>query len=176
MSVCRLDPIFYIRFPKVAQESQRKLAPIPVLHGGQHIPKGPWQLRAPPGFAKPPASEPCWASARRLPTDCACGPRGRLWSWRRPEVQWKTEERNEKWGEVLRICLWYPWNGVCVFHIIPIFFPYSMTPRKCWKRLGNEGEEWRNDGKNWENGQTPKKALGNQGEIMGIIWKNYEKS
>ena len=63
---------------------------------------------------------------------------------------------------------------VCVFHIIPIFFPYD--PKNMLEKTGKmkekDGEMMERTGKM---DKTPKKALGNQGEIMGIIWKNYEK-
>lgn len=174
MSVCRLDPSFISNSPKWPQESQRKLAPIPVLHGGQHIPKGPWQLRAPPWLRQTagPAHHAGRAHAAFQQTalvarEAACGVEEGLGRSGKPKKETKNEEKS--WEYAYDI----PWNGVC-FPYCPHFLPIwpQENVGKDWE---NEGEEWRNDGKNWENGQTPKKALGNQGEIMGIIWKNYEK-
>ena len=51
-----------------------------------------------PASPKRRASAPCWASAHRLRRDCACAPRGRLWSWRRPWVPKNEEKTGGNWG------------------------------------------------------------------------------
>jgi len=85
----------------VAQESQRKLAPIPVLHGGQHIPKGPWQLRAPPRVRQTagPAHHAGRAHAAFQQTalvarEAACGVEEGLGRSGKPKKETKNEEKS----------------------------------------------------------------------------------
>ena len=177
MSVCRLDPFFISDSPKWPKNPSENWLPSRSCTVGSTSQKAHGNSELRPGFAKPPGQR-TMLGERTPPSN-----RLRLWPERPPvelKKAWGAVENRRKKRKMRRSPENMPMIShemVCVFSIFSPFSSHTVWPQEnVGKDWENEGEEWRNDGKNWENGQTPKKALGNQGEIMGIIWKNYEKS